>query len=307
MTAFVHEALLYRDPTSYLDGTVPFIRDALSGGAPVLVAVPRANGELVRQELGWAADQVRFLDMTVDGRNPARIIPAVLHAFVTEHTGRFPHIIGEPIWPGRSAAEYPACVQHEALINSVFESTPAAILCPYDARTLEPEVLADAASTHPVLVSTNGRRPSRQYAEPAHVVAAFNRPLPAPPPVAELLLFDGVDDLAALRDFVQKHALDAGLAQDRVVDLQVAVNELATNTVRHAGGRGAARMWCAEGHVVCEICDAGHITDLHVGRVPPDITSEGGRGLLLTNYLCDLTRLHTEPGATAVRLFMRLS
>ena len=73
-TTFVHEALLYRDPPAYLAGTVPFIRDGLAAGAPVLVAVPRSNGELVRRELGWQAERVTIVDMTVDGRNPSRIM-----------------------------------------------------------------------------------------------------------------------------------------------------------------------------------------------------------------------------------------
>jgi anti-sigma regulatory factor (Ser/Thr protein kinase) len=307
MTAFVHEALLYRHPASYLDATLPFVRGAVADGSPVLVAVPRTGGELLRRELGWCADRVRFLDMAVDGRNPARIIPAVLHAFITEHAGRHPHIVSELMWPGRSATEYPACVATEALTNAVFTGTEAAVLCPYDARALEPEVLADAALTHPVLVTSGGRDNSHRYADPEIVVAAFNRPLPPAPMETQVLIFDGVDDLVAVRDFAGKRAADAGLAADRVVDLQVAANELATNTIRHAGGPGAARIWVDGGSVVCEISDGGHIRDPLVGRIPPPISSERGRGLLLVNYLCDLTRMYTVPGVTAVRMYLRLS
>lgn len=307
MATFVHEALLYRDPATYLHGTLRFVRGALAEGSPVLVAVPRSAGDLLRRELGWCADRVRFLDMAVDGRNPARIIPAVLHAFVAEHAGRYPHVVSEPVWPGRTATEYPACVATEALTNTVFADTAVAIRCPYDTRALEPEVLADAARTHPVLITGAGRDTSRRYADPRTVVAAFNQPLPPAPMDASLLVFDGVDDLTALRDFAGKYGTDAGLAPDRVVDLQVAANELATNTIRHAGGPGAARIWTDDDHVVCEVADGGHIRDPLVGRVPPPISGEGGRGLLLVNYLCDLTRVYTVPGVTAVRLYLRLS
>jgi anti-sigma regulatory factor (Ser/Thr protein kinase) len=306
MTTFVHEALLYRDAPAYLAGTLPFIRDGLSAGAPVLVAVPRANGDLLRRELGARADQVTILDMTIDGRNPARIIPSVLHAFVTEHAGRPVFIVGEPIWAGRSEAEYPACVQHEALINEVFEQTvEAAILCPYDTRALEPEVLADAATTHPVLVTATDRQASRTYAHPHEIVDRFNCPLPEPPPTAASMPFDCVDDLPDLRDFVGKNASAAGLVHDRMVDLQVAANELATNTIRHSGGAGIARVWSEDGQVVCDVVDGGHITDPLAGRLPPPISSEHGRGLLLINYLCDLVRIHSRPGRTDIRIFMR--
>jgi anti-sigma regulatory factor (Ser/Thr protein kinase) len=306
--AFVHEALLYRDSVSYLAGTVPFLVEALSQGTPALVAVPRANGDLLRGELGHDAERIRILDMTIDGRNPSRIIPAVLHAFVEEHAGRPVAIIGEPIWPGRTEVEYPACVQHEALINTVFAKTGGAILCPYDTRGLEPEVLADAARTHPVLVVGGGRKQdSRMYTEPVEVVAHFNRPLVEPGPVVPVFAFHSIDDLLPLRGFVGKCALATGLTSDRVVDLQVAANELATNTIRHAGGNGSARVWVEGDHVVCDITDRGHIGDPLAGRIPPPVNSEGGRGLLLTNYLCDLVRVYSVPGVTTVRLYMRLS
>jgi anti-sigma regulatory factor (Ser/Thr protein kinase) len=303
---FVHEALLYRDAAAYVAGTLPFLRDAFASAVPTLVAVPRANGDLLREELGRDASRVRILDMTIDGRNPARIIPAVLHAFVEEHAGHPVAIIGEPIWPGRSESEYPACVQHEALINTVFAGTTGTILCPYDSRGLEPEVLADAARTHPVLVTSGEKRPSRTYSAPTAVVADFNQPLPGPPPGVDPFTFATVDDLLDLRDFVGKRAAEVGLVNDRIIDLQVAANELATNTIRHAGGLGRARVWLADGHVVCDITDGGHIRDPLAGRVPPPVNSEGGRGLLLANYLCDLVRIYSVPGVTSVRVYLRL-
>ena len=39
---------------------------------------------------------------------------------VDAHPDKHVRVIGEPIWPGRSDLEYPACVQHEALINRAF-------------------------------------------------------------------------------------------------------------------------------------------------------------------------------------------
>ena len=121
MTAsFVHEALFYRDTGDYLAGTVPFVETALARREPVLVAVPRARIDLLTAALEGRAASVRFVDMTRAGRNPGKIIPWVLHAFLEEHAGAPVRIIGEPIWAGRSTDEYPACVQHEALINVAF-------------------------------------------------------------------------------------------------------------------------------------------------------------------------------------------
>lgn len=305
--SFVHDALFYRDEPEYLAGALPFLRDSLAAGVPALVAAPASRMAWVSRALGCDAAAVRFIDMTIDGRNPNRIIPAVLQAFVDDHPGQPVAMIGEPVWPGRSAAEYPACMQHEAMINVVFAGRSGTILCPYDSRTLEPEVLMDAGRTHPTLILAGVRRRSRCYADPAEVVADFNRPLPCPPHATAGMDFVGVDDLPKLRDFVRLEALTAGLSHDRSIDLQMAANEIATNTVRHAGGAGSARVWAEDGHVLCDITDSGYVEGTVAGRLAPPITSESGRGLLVSNYLCDLVRLYSVPGLTTVRLFVRLS
>lgn len=299
-----HEALVYRTPDELLAATVPFVRAGLGAGEPVLVAVPPASMEPIRSALGDAAGHVRFVDMAEAGRNPGRIIPAVLHAFVSQHAPRRVRIIGEPIWAGRTAAEYPACVQHEALVNLAFADAAAAILCPYDARRLTDAALADAERTHPVIVAGDDRRSSTAYAAPQTVVAEFNWPLaePAAPPAT--LIFDA-DDLPAVRRFVADHAGRAGLAASRIADLEVAVNEVATNTVVHGGGPGTLRVWRERSGLVCEICDPGRLADPLAGRIPPDPDSEHGRGLLLVNYMCDLVRIHTDRMGTTVRMHMR--
>src|SRR5205823_15019788 len=144
----------------YAAGSVPSVRDALRAGRPVLVAAPQPNIDLLGAALGDAAPQVRFLDMTAAGRNPGCIIPDVLHAFAQAHLGRRVSIIGEPIWPGRSPAEYRAAVQHESLINLAFAGRPATILCPYDTAGLAADALAGAERTHPVILRRGARQPS---------------------------------------------------------------------------------------------------------------------------------------------------
>jgi anti-sigma regulatory factor (Ser/Thr protein kinase) len=300
---FAHEALFYRDPADYLAVTVPFVADGRAAGEPVLVAVPPANGERLRCALGAGTAGVRFADMTSAGRNPGRIIPWVLLAFAAEHPGRRVRIIGEPIWPGRTDTEYPACVQHEALINPAFADRPATILCPYDVTGLDPAVLADARATHPVLVDAAGRSRSEAYAGADPVVAAHNRPLP-PPPAHAVELAYGAGRLVALRRLVSEFAATAGLGPDRGADLLLAVNEVAANTIRHTGGPGVLRIWRDGGAVVCELRDSGWLRDPLAGRrpVPPD--GEHERGLRLVNYLCDLVRTHTGAAGTTTRLYL---
>ncbi len=303
MTAaqLAHEALLYRDADEYLAGTLPFVRDGIAAGEPVLVAVPGPNLRILRSALGdiWG---VHFADMALEGRNPGRIIPWVLHAFLAEHTGKRARIIGEPIWPERSDAEYPACVQHEALINVVLADRPATILCPYDTERLSPSALIDARATHPVVVNVDGTHESTSYADPVAIAAEFNRPLPDPPASAPLIAF-GADDLRQVRGFLVDHARAAGLPLIRLIDLEIAVNEVTTNAIAHTGGPAVLRIWTEPGRLVCEIRDPGPFTNYLAGRLPPPAASGRGRGLLLVNQVCDLVRLHAGRDGTTIRLY----
>jgi anti-sigma regulatory factor (Ser/Thr protein kinase) len=308
---FEHPALLYRDTTEYLAGTLPFIHAGLDAGQPVMVAVPGHNLDLIRDGLGADAARVQLHDMSVAGRNPGRIIPGVLLAFAAQHSGTRVRIIGEPIWPGRTPMEYPACTQHEALINAAFTGRDAAILCPYDTVHLDQRAVDDAHRTHPVMTTANPARgaaatrtwDSEHYADPTIVAADFNQPLPDPPPGAATMAV-GHTALRAVRRFTIHHATSAGLGAVRTAELTLAVNELAANTIQHTeAGTGTLALWNDERNLVCQISDTGHISDPLAGRIPPPIHSAaGGRGLILVNHLCDLVRIHTRPGATTIRI-----
>jgi anti-sigma regulatory factor (Ser/Thr protein kinase) len=299
---FDHPGLLYRGGDDYLAGTVPFITAALAADQPVLVAVPPANLDLIRGALGGDAQRVVFADMTEAGRNPGRIIPAVLIRFADAHRGHRVSIIGEPIWPGRSSLEYPACAAHEALINAAFAGRDGAILCPYDADLLDPSAVADAYRTHPVMMEKGNRWASAAYGDPLETAGSFNLPLPDPPAGAAIMRYRDHTALARLRRFVAGLATAAGLPDDRASGLVLAINELATNTIEHTGGGGAVTIWTEPETLVCHIDDTGHLLDPLAGRIPARPDQLRGRGLVLVNLVCDLVRIHTRPGRTTIRL-----
>ncbi|WP_344420686.1 sensor histidine kinase [Amycolatopsis minnesotensis] len=300
---FVHPALFYRGEREFLDGTVPFLEAGLAAGEPVAAALPEQNLKVLRAALGATARRVHLVDMTEAGRNPARIIPGVLRAFADAHPGHRVRIIGEPIWPGRSETEYPACAQHEALINLAFAGRTATILCPYDAAGLDDRVLDDAHATHPVVIGTDGPRPSGRY-DPGRIVAGYNRPLPEP--VAATRITVDVTNLVEARRLVTAHARHAGLDERRTSDLELAASELAENSIAHGGGSGVLRIWTDDTHLVCEVHDAGTLTDPLAGRHPASPRQLHGRGLLLVNQIADLVRVHTGPSGTTTRIHLRL-
>ncbi|MFE7763065.1 anti-sigma factor RsbA family regulatory protein [Streptomyces sp. NPDC057438] len=302
--AFVHPALFYRSEQEYTRQTVSFLREGLHNGEPMAVAVPGPNLELIKSGLGADAEGILFLDMTEAGRNPGRIIPKVLRGFADAHPQGRVRIIGEPIWAGRSAVEYPACAQHEALINAAFEGRAVTILCPYDEVRLDPQAIADARVTHPTLISGEGREWVSDVYDWQAVVSRYNQELPTAPDAA--VFSYGEEELPAVRYFAHAQAVRLGLAGERLMDVELAVAELTTNSVVHGGGRGALAVWAEGEQLVIEVRDAGRLTDPLAGRRPPERGQVGGRGLLLVHYVSDLVRVHTGDDGTTVHFYLSL-
>ncbi|MFF3253401.1 anti-sigma factor RsbA family regulatory protein [Actinacidiphila glaucinigra] len=299
---FVHPALFYRDAGEYTAGTVPFLLEGMDAGEPVAVAVPPPRLALLRAALGPRGTEVQWVDMERAGRNPGRIIPGVLRAFADACPDGRVRIIGEPIWPGRSALEYPACAQHEALINMAFAGRPVTILCPYDAALLDAAVLAEARATHPVLLDGGREHRSAHYA-PRRVIAAHNR-LPQRPSRAIAFGF-AEPQLAEARHTATAEARRLGLDGERLAEFSLAVGELITNSVLHGGGSGAVHVWAEDGHVVCEVHDRGRLTDPLAGRHPASRDRPHGRGLLMVNRIADLVRQRATGDGTTIRFYVR--
>jgi anti-sigma regulatory factor (Ser/Thr protein kinase) len=304
--SFRHEALFCAGPDDFVRRAASFLRDAVAAEEPALVVVGATKIGLLREELDDAAGHVYFSDMAAVGANPARIIPA-WRDFVSRHapSGRRLRGIGEPIWPERSAAELAECQRHESLLNLAFAGSPSWwLLCPYDTEALDPAVLEEARRTHPFVVESGVHEESVDYYGLGEIAAPFDEPLPEPQePTAELVFESG--PLDALRWFVARHAADAGFDETRAGDLVLAVHELATNSLRHGGGRGTLRVWREPGALLCEIRDVGRIDDPMVGRVRPSQGRTDGRGLWLANQLCDLVQIRCFRSGSVVRLHMR--
>ena len=123
--------------------------------------------------------QVALVDMAELGRNPARIIPAFL-TYARKHRGQRVCCIGEPIWPGRTAAEVREAIRHEALINLAFRDSLVTVVCPYDSGGLPGSVITDAVRTHPAVIRDRQATASVSYLGPPDVPPRCNRALPRP-------------------------------------------------------------------------------------------------------------------------------
>lgn len=302
---FEHPALLYRGDAEYLAALRGFLRDGATAGEPTMVAVPTRNLQLLQAFLGDEGEGVEFHDMTQAGRNPGRIIGDVLLDFTGRHPGRRVRIVGEPIWVARDATEYPACAQHEALINMAFDGCDATILCPYNVAELRATVVDDARRTHPTLWTDVRRLHSEVYGDPQATADSFNvRLAPEPQSAASMSVWPQNPDES--RRFTAAWALAAGVTLSRVADAVLAVDELVSNTATHGGGFGRLASWIEDSRLVFEVADSGFICDRLAGRRPATVDQEHGRGLAIVHRISDLVRIHTGPGSTAIRIYFDL-
>jgi anti-sigma regulatory factor (Ser/Thr protein kinase) len=303
--AFRHEALFYAGEDEFLAHTVPFIAAGVERSEPVLVVVNARKIAALRSALNGAAGEVQFADMAEVGHNPARIIPA-WHDFVNKNGGGTKRLrgIGEPISADRSEAALAECHRHESLLNLAFaDSGDWWLLCPYDTASLSDEVVEEAHCTHPFVFERGEHRSSPMARDLEAISAPFEDPLPDAPVGTAEFMFD-VRGLAAVRVLTRDMGVRAGLAPGRICDLALAIDEVATNSIRHGGGKGVLRIWIEDDAVFCDVRDAGQVDDPLVGRRRPSPEQIGGRGMWLVNQLCELVQIRSSRAGTIVRLHL---
>lgn len=302
MSSLVHRALLYRGTDELVTLTAREIHTALAAERPVLAALPTAHLALVQDALLGDGDLVEWVDMTRAGRNPGRILPAVLTAFDDAHEDRPVTMIGEPIWPGRTANEYAAALAHEALINVAFAGHPVTVVCPYDVDGLSQQTLHDAERTHPDVMDRMGSRASEAYADPLDVVAETSARLSPPAADAVALQVNRLDELRAARQLLRGQARAAGLTDDESDRFTLASHEAIANALTHGGGRAEVQLWRDGDELVCQVSSPAGFGDLLAGRRLPPATATSGRGLVMVNEMCDLVQLAATPHGATIQM-----
>jgi anti-sigma regulatory factor (Ser/Thr protein kinase) len=299
---FCHEAFFYADEDEFLAGAVPFLEEGVSSGEAVIAALPESRRQLLRGALGPLADEVALYAMEEIGRNPGRLISA-WRCFL-QNNAEAPGIrgIGEPAWAGRTPAELEECERLERLVNLAFVQEKAlTVVCPYDTSALEDEVLAGAKRSHSHCSSPEGKSTSPSFT----LDGLLEGSLPQPDRPTVSLCF-GRTDLRTVRQAVASLARSVGLGSRRNEDFVLAVCEAATNSVQHGGGEGSLAIWRDSDELVCDIRDAGQITNPLVGRERPPVAQVGGRGLWIANEVCDLVQIRSGEEGTHVRLRMEI-
>jgi MEDS: MEthanogen/methylotroph, DcmR Sensory domain len=303
---FVHWACVYDDDQQFLDTAVPFLAGGLAAGEPVLAVTSRANLELIGAALGERAGDVDYAESAFFGRRPPQRVAAFYRYWVT-HAGdgggnTRVRILAEPVWAGRSAREVAAWTRMESALNVALASASISMICPYDTRTLDPGIVADALRTHPARIAGSDLSPSAEFTDPAQFVRSCDTgPLAQPPADAAEFGFDG--SLRGLRRFIASRADAYGVAGDRAEMLILAVSEVGAYLKNQGPGTAAVRAWEQPGAVVCDFRQPGtSIGDPFLGLRPASLEPGAGDGLWLANQICDWMEIRSGGEGCAIQL-----
>jgi transcriptional regulator with XRE-family HTH domain len=163
-----HRALIYGSDEEYMASAVPFLLGGIEESESVLAVTTARQIGLLRDVLGDKARHVEFWESSDWYVSPRAALDAYRGFLKERFDGGAPwiRIIGEPVWAGRTRAEIAQWTRYESLINLALGSSPATIVCPYDARALPEPVLADTRRTHPLVTEAPGSSAGPVYLEP---------------------------------------------------------------------------------------------------------------------------------------------
>jgi anti-sigma regulatory factor (Ser/Thr protein kinase) len=300
---FRHDALLYESVEQLARVAVPFLQEGLAAGDGAVVAVGPQATDVFREALG---EDPLVLVLERHALYRART-PTAITTFRSlgeqAAAGRRVRVVGEVDF-GTVAADWYEWQRYEAVINHAFADSPLWGLCAFSAALPEP-LLATARATHPQWVSEAGRGANPSYVPPATYLAGLgvpDGPLEHTPPA---LVLDDVIDFIGLRRSVRARLATVDGPADLIEDYLLAVDEIASNAVRHGRRPVGLRLWTAPGTLVCTIRDVGTgPSDPFAGYGPAhgDDLSAGGMGLWLARQLCDHVAITSDRHGVAIRL-----
>ena len=163
-----HRALIYSSDEEFLASAAPFVAEGVMRGEAVLAVTASRRSQLLRKALGGDASHVEFADSARWYRSPWEALDRY-RTFVTERFERgapWVRVVGEPRWEGRSDDEVRQWTCYESIFNLSLASSPATVVCPYDAGSLPDGVIADARHTHPTLAVREENSANPEYQEP---------------------------------------------------------------------------------------------------------------------------------------------
>jgi transcriptional regulator with XRE-family HTH domain len=168
LTMLEHRALVYNADHEVVEVLAPFLREGIERSEALLAVTTAANVELLREHLGPDAERVKFVEAQDWYQEPGSVLRAY-KAFVSEKAqagAPWVRIVGELPWSGWSESEICIWTRYESLFNLIFAASPVSAICPYDTRSVSPDVAQQARCTHPQTIGPEGITNSSDYADP---------------------------------------------------------------------------------------------------------------------------------------------
>jgi len=301
---FRHQCCIYGTEVEFLAMAVPFAQEGLRQGEPVLVTTTPANLELLHAVLGDDAGKIVYAELASFGRRPPHLAHA-LHRYWTRHqrtasTGTV-RILAEPDRTGGTRRDAAGWQRMEAAFNGVLADTKIWMICPYDTRAVEADVIEDARRTHPECLVGRKAEPSTQFLAPEE----FDGPRLSPPPLgaaADVFRFEG--DLVAVRRHVLDKASPLLRSEETEAMFGVAVGEAVAYLIKHGIDRAAVWVRPVAGRVVCTLhSDQPLDVPPFFGFRPPGPRQQD-HSLGMTNQICEWLDLSSDASGCTIELAM---
>jgi transcriptional regulator with XRE-family HTH domain len=165
---FEHRALPYRSDAEFVAGVTPFLEQGIEQSERLLAVTTDEKTRLLREALGARSGHVEFAGWDQWYQSPKHALGRYA-AFLEQAVSAgaiWIRVVAEAAWAGDTVAEIETWTRYESLVNLVFASSPASILCTYDESAFAPAVVAQAHTTHPEIARGAIATASPHYQRP---------------------------------------------------------------------------------------------------------------------------------------------
>lgn len=295
-----HSAGYHSSADDLLAQLVPLAEAALGRGEPLALALhPDTDGAL-RAALGAGVD-VHSLALP-DDVGSGQTVAVARARELRELTRSGPVSVLAEHQSELDGPDGAFWTELDAAVNVALAELPVRLTCFFPEMPLHLCVLDGARDNHPHVLVDGVLRHNPGHRGPRDVLARHPVGAPMLLGVPDLVVAFRSWQLHEVRRATRDVAEAAGFTADRVDDVVLAVNEVATNAVEHGGPAAELHVWATAGGLVCEVHDGGTLADPLPGMASPHPSEPRGRGLWIARQVCDLLHVWSDEHGTHVRI-----
>jgi anti-sigma regulatory factor (Ser/Thr protein kinase) len=303
-----HAAGFHGSTAELLDQLVPLAEQAIDRDEPLAIALQPATEAALADQLGHRLpSEERLIRLRPPDTVPAGASAQTVAArwaldlrALGVSTGRPVTVLSQHT-AALDGADGRFWTELDAALNVALADLPVRITCFYPELPLHLEILDGARRNHPLLLTGGELHHNPGHHDPRAVLAA--RPAARPPLLGppDVRLSFSAWRLHDVRTAVEEALSGRGYERERVEDVVLAVNELATNAVEHGTPEAQLSLWTGGHGLICEIDDGGTLRDPLPGLQAPHPAEPRGRGVWIARQICDSLHVWTDSRGTHVR------